>query len=267
MKNIELLEGEIWKEIPECTNYLISNYARVYTKKFKKLLKNHKDCAALYINDKRVNIPILKLMRELFPEDLDLSEYAKIKSLPDELWIPVKNYEDYYHISNMGRLKILDRICFLNEKEQKFTRVKREHISKGCDIDTWYPSHILVKNKSKKTVNIHRLVAEHFILNPLNLPQVNHKNGLKYDNKVENLEWCTAQENTIHAYVTGLTIPLKGSKRYNAKINEEKAKEIKDFLKKRINFKPTLGKTAEIFGVSRSIVREIWEEKSWKHIN
>ena len=266
MENIELLENEVFKEITEFPTYLLSNYARLYSKKHKRILKIFKDCAVMYVGKDRSNIPILKLMREMFPNEQDLSEYAKIKDLPNELWLPVKDYEDIYHISNMGRLKVLDRTCWLSEEKQTFTRIKREHISARCDIKTWYPNHILIKVNTKKTKTIHRLVAEHFIPNPLNLPQINHKNGLKWDNRVENLEWVTAQENSIHAYATGLSVAAKGSKRYNAKINEEKAKKIKDFLKNRINFTPSLGKTAEIFGVSRSIVREIWEEKSWKHI-
>ena len=166
-----------------------------------------------------------------------------------EEWRSIEGWEGY-EISSFGNVRSY-RNCH-GKIINNFHTLYLNRLRSG------YIYHILKNGRGNyKNFAAHRLVATAFIPNPLNKPQVNHKNGLKYDNKVENLEWCTAQENTIHAYVTGLTIPLKGSKRYNAKINEEKAKEIKDFLKKRINFKPSLGKTAEIFGVSRSIVREI----------
>lgn len=116
-----------------------------------------------------------------------------------ELWKPINGYEDRYHISNLGRVKSIKRI---SEQDHLLP----ERILKPGNL-RGYHRVLLLKNGHRKNVQVHRLVAKAFIPNPENKPQVNHINGVKNDNRVDNLEWVTASENKQHAFDTGLEKP------------------------------------------------------------
>jgi len=104
------------------------------------------------------------------------------------------------------------------------------------------------------------LVAINFIDNPENKPQVNHINGIKTDNRLQNLEWCTGSENQKHSVNTGLRKILKGDQACS-KITEEQARLIKYGLKEM-----TQSKIAYLYNISRVTISDIRRGKSWKHI-
>ena len=116
-----------------------------------------------------------------------------------EIWKDIKGYEKSYQVSNLGRVKSLG-----NKSNHK-----KEIILKQCVI-MGYKCVGLTKRTKMKIKKVHRLVANAFIPNTHNKPQVNHKDGNKLNNLVDNLEWCTAKENIIHAHKKGLTKALKG---------------------------------------------------------
>lgn len=105
----------------------------------------------------------------------------------EEIWKDIPNYEGLYQVSNYGRIKSLFRFNgFYNTKESIL------HLQKD---KKGYLRVQLRKEKKVKNFSVHRLVAVAFIPNPYKLPQINHKNEIKTDNRVENLEWCNAYYN------------------------------------------------------------------------
>jgi hypothetical protein len=102
-----------------------------------------------------------------------------------EIWKDVVWYEWEYQVSNLWNVK---SIKFSKEKILKTV------------INKWYMRLLLCKNWKSLNKQVHRLVAQAFVPNPENKPQVNHINWIKSDNKVSNLEWCTSSENVLHCF-------------------------------------------------------------------
>ena len=175
-----------------------------------------------------------------------------------EKWKIIEEFPRYL-ISNKGRIKILSTL------EDKKVFVK----------DDGYIATTLGNGKQSYKY-VHRLVAEAFIKNKHNKPQVNHINGIKGDNRAENLEWVTPAENIRHAIDTGLlkykkkeekiknSKYSKGEKVSSSKLSPEEVIEIRvlwDFKEyKKVEL-------AEIYGVNESTIRDVITRRQWKHID
>ena len=116
----------------------------------------------------------------------------------NEIWKDIKGYEGWYQVSSQGRVRSLDRFinCTHNGKRKVSGRVLV-----GSNGGRGYVLVILTKNSKQTYKYVHRLVAEAFIPNPNNLPQINHKDENKTNNCVDNLEWCDGLYNINYGTV------------------------------------------------------------------
>ena len=120
-----------------------------------------------------------------------------------EIWKPIKNFETHYEISTHGRVRSIDRTVNTGIKNNE-TKITKGKLLKFNEKKNGYLTVDLCIGNNHKTMSIHRLVALTFIPNPENKPYVNHKNANKKDNRIDNLEWVTAIENSNYASNLGL---------------------------------------------------------------
>ena len=126
----------------------------------------------------------------------------------EEIWKDIKGYEGLYQVSNLGRVRSLGHHIRQRNNSKKLCKgqiLKPYLNNKGKG----YYIIGLSKNNKRKCYLVHRLVAEAFIPNPENKPEVNHKFGITTDNRVTELEWATREEQMLHAYKLGLQTPAQ----------------------------------------------------------
>lgn len=134
-----------------------------------------------------------------------------------EIWKDIKGYEGLYQISNFGNVKSLDRYIINKNGDKQYFPGK--YLTQGVSDN--YLKVTLSKSNKQRTFRVHILVARTFIPNPENKPEVNHMDGDKSNNRVDNLEWNTRSENELHAYKNGLAKPSDKQKQAVAKYAKE----------------------------------------------
>lgn len=168
------------------------------------------------------------------------------KGNDDEQWRPIPGYPGY-EVSDQGRVKSL--------------KFGRERILKQRKRNDGYLDIHLWKHGREQRKFIHRLVLEAFVGNPGGKLECNHRNGIKTDNRLENLEWIDHSGNIRHAFKTGLK-SHKGEKNPRAKLTAEEVLKIHEILVEGVPVR----EIAEIFGVSLTTIYDIKSGRRWSHV-
>lgn len=186
-----------------------------------------------------------------------MNENLILRNAP-EYWCDVNGYEGIYQVSNLGNVRSLDRV--ITRKNGKKLAIKGQLMKLHLDHRGYLRLNLRHLGKDKNS-KIHRLVAQAFLPNPHNKPQVNHLNGDKLDNNVCNLEWCTQNENIEHAFANGLM--RVGEKHGNSRLSSDQVVSIKQLLKQREN---SITDIARKFNVGISTIHDIKSGKQWKSV-
>lgn len=175
-----------------------------------------------------------------------------------EDWKNIKGYEGFYKVSSMGNIKSLKRKV---KHPTGYTRTVNEKVLKPTIVNGYHHVDLSKYGKRERHL-VHRLVASAFIENHNKKPQVNHIDGNKTNNNVNNLEWATASENVTHGYLTGLSKPMAGSKNGHSKLSESEVIEMRNWYSKG----RTQKELAEKFEVSTWTVQGIVEGRTWNNV-
>lgn len=179
--------------------------------------------------------------------------------------VPIKGYEGYYEIDDLGTVYSVDRYITIQCKYNSYQKFIPGQIIKPYKTKCGYLLvHLSGEDKQYHGYSVHRLVAEAFIPNPNNLPQVNHKDEDKTNNTADNLEWCTAQYNTN--YGTGKERSTEGLKKHYREHGSHRTGKPsynrKPMYGKRIEDKewtlfPSLEEASRITGTSEVMIRDV----------
>lgn len=180
-----------------------------------------------------------------------------------EIFKEIPSFHDYL-VSNFGRVKTVSRLLRYTHSvtgSEHFRQSVERFLKVHSNNLTGYKFYQLYSSKKMFNIPIHRLVADAFLPSKEGLHYVNHKDGNKHNNTVENLEWCTNEYNHQHATRTGLK--AKGEQIGNSKLNNHAVHAIKWFLNKGMSH----SELSKAFKISRPSIKLISKNKIWKHIS
>jgi hypothetical protein len=172
----------------------------------------------------------------------------------NEIWKKIKDFDGYF-VSNLGKVR--------GTRQNKDIILKNRTLSKSDNNKFYLPYQqvVLYENGKQKTKMIHRLVAENFISNPDNKPQVHHIDNDVTNNKVDNLEWVTPSENVNHTL--SYRKETRGIDNNKSKLSEEDVLKIRKMYGENNITQRELGK---LFNVSQTNIKEIVKFRTWKHL-
>lgn len=182
----------------------------------------------------------------------------------NEQWLPVVGYESFYEVSNLGRVRTIPRM--IKHKSGWSTRNMKVSYMKLHLTKFGHLRLTLVGEKGRefrKPVLVHRLVAEAFIPNPEGKPHINHIDNNPSNNRIENLEWCTPQENMTHAANCNRMKRQHGITNGNSTLSEEQVLEIRS---KYIPRKYSQRMLAREYNVDQMTIQDIVKRNTWNHI-
>jgi hypothetical protein len=173
-----------------------------------------------------------------------------------EEWRKIPGYDGFYEASTEGRIRSMDREVMQNGRWGASLRKAAGMILKPLELNTGYMQVTLGKQGVTKKYSVHRLILLTFI-GPSDLP-TNHKDGVKANNQLTNLEYCTYAENTAHSHqVLGNSRGERSGK--SAKLNDEKVRAIRADTR-------TLKVIAAEYGVTYQAIHHIKSRKNWAHV-
>lgn len=180
-----------------------------------------------------------------------------------EKWKDVPGYEGLYQVSDLGNLRSLDRkFTMLRKGFIVKTGRKGQLIKLNSDQQGYLKASLNKIGFKQKTFTIHRLVAIAFLPNLDCFPEINHKNGIKSDNRVENLEWCNNHHNIQHAIANGLRRILRGEEQGCSKLTNDKVRQMRKLSETGLPYR----KIAQMFNVSTTVATNVVKYKTWKHV-